>query len=107
MDSVRNIEFLELGEQRIEVGMAVRLAHMVKRRDECATASVLDRALQLGSGGGNVEHRELRNRDEAPARVAAEIRDPSVVGTAVRVAEFRVLDLRFPQQPDGRIKNRL
>ena len=107
MDSVRNVELLELREQRIEIGMAVRLALMIERRDECAFASVLDRALQLGARGGNIAHRDVRDRNETPARVAAKIRNPSIVGAAVGVAEFRVLDLGLPQQPDGRIENRL
>src|SRR5271167_1226088 len=86
--------------------MTMRLALMVERRDESALASVFDRALQLRACGGNIEHREMRDRNEASPGVAAEIRDPAIVGAAVGVTELRVFDLRFPQQPDSRVQNR-
>ncbi len=49
----------------------------------------------------------MRNRHQASARIAAEIRNPSVVGAAVRGRELGVEQFRFPQQSDRRIKNRL
>src|SRR5579871_327946 len=79
MNSVRNVEFLELREQRIEIRMPMRFALMVERRDECPFASVFHRALQLGARRGHIAHREMRDRNQAPAGVAAEVRDPSIV----------------------------
>src|ERR1700693_4992653 len=107
MDGIRHVEFLKLREDRIEIPMPMRLALMIERRDECAFASVLDRALQLHTRRRYIAQRDMRDRNEPSAGISAEVRNPSIVGAAIGVAEFGVFDFRFPEQPDGRIENRL
>jgi hypothetical protein len=48
----------------------------------------------------------VRDRDQPPARVAAEVGDPAVVGAAVGARQLGVHQLRFPQQPDRRVEDR-
>src|SRR5580700_6657530 len=48
----------------------------------------------------------MRDRDQSSARVAAEIRNPSVVGFAVCGRKLRVEKFGLPQQSDRGIENR-
>src|SRR5580704_3226991 len=103
----RDAQILRGGEDGIVARVAVRYARDRKRTDECALASVLHGALEFARRFGRVTERKMRNRDQATTRVAAEIRDPSIVGAAVRGRELGVEQFRFPQKSDRRIKNRL
>src|SRR5208282_2004369 len=106
MNRERNAEILRRGEDGVVARVAVRNAGDGERADECAFASVLHRALKLTRRFGGVAERKMRNRDQPPGRVAAEIRDPAVVGAAVCGRKLGVEKFGFPEQPDGRVENR-
>ena len=106
MNRERDAEILRGGEDRVVTRVAVRDAGDRERAYECALASVLDGALELARRFGGVAEREMRDRDQAAAGVAAEIRDPAVVGAAVCGREFGVEEFGFPQQPDRRVEER-
>jgi hypothetical protein len=69
-------------------------------------ASVLDRALELRGRRRGIAERQMRDRDQIPARIAAEVRDPAVVGVAVGGGDFRVEALGLPHQAERRVKDR-
>ena len=85
----------------------MRLARDSERRHECAFAAIFHRALELFRGGLGIAERQMRDRHKPSAGVAAEIRDPSIVGAAVSLREFGVEKFRLPQEPDGRVEQRL
>src|SRR5271165_1433546 len=93
MNRERHIEVLSGGEQTIVIGMPMRLARDGERRDECAFASVFDGAFEFLRRGVRIAEREMRDGNQPSAGVAAEIRDPSIVGATVGVREFGVEEL--------------
>lgn len=47
----------------------------------------------------------MRHRNESPARVAAEVRDPAVVGALIGERQLGIGDLALPEEPERRIQN--
>jgi hypothetical protein len=107
MDRERHVELNGLREERVVVGVPVRLPRVREGADEATAAAVRDRALELRRGGDGIEERELRDWHEAPARAAAEVRDPAVVRALVGERQLRFFDLALPEQAERRIEHRL
>ena len=107
MNREGNSEVLRGGEDRIVIDMAVRLARDRERADEGALAAVLDRALEFACGRRRIAERDVRDRNQPSAGIAAEVCNPAIVRAAIGVREIRVENLRLPQQPDRRIQHRL
>src|SRR5262245_28613413 len=87
--------------------MTVRLARMGERRQPSGAAPVGDGALQLARGGLRIAEREVRDRNEAPTRVAAEVGDPAVVRALIGERQVAVVDLALPEQAERRIEHGL
>jgi len=84
---------------------AVGQAAPGERHHEGAAAAVAHRALELARGTGGIPQREVRDRHQPAARVAAEVGDPAVVGAAVGERELGVLELGLPQDADRGIEH--
>ena len=78
-----------------------------ERAHEGAAAAIRDGALELLGRRGGIAQRQVRDGDQSPAGVAAEIGDPPVVRAAIRRRQLGVHQFGFPQEPDRRIENRL
>src|ERR1700730_13306134 len=106
MNCERHVEILRHREDRVMTRVAMRDARDRKRTYECALASVLYRTLEFARGFGRVAEREMRDRNQAAAGVAAEIRDPTIVGAAICARQLCVEEFGLPEQADSRIENR-
>src|SRR6202022_3841603 len=74
-----SIEILRRCEHGVVAWIAVRHARDGERTNEGAATTVLYRTLELTRGFRGIAKREMRDWDQATARVAAEIGDPAVV----------------------------
>src|SRR6267154_3872073 len=101
-----HVEILRRREDRVVARVTMRDARDRKWTYERAFASVLDCALEFARGFGRVAERDMRNRNQLAGRVAAKIRDPTIVSAAVGTRQLRVEKFGFPEQSDGRIENR-
>ena len=106
MDGDRHVELDRLGEDRIVRRIAMRLVRPGEGHDEGAAAAVLHRALELGRRRRGIAERQMRDRDQPAAGVAAEIGDPAVVGAAIGLAQLDVIELGLPQDAERRIEHR-
>jgi hypothetical protein len=70
-------------EQRVMIGMRMRLFRQRAKRHECAAASILHCAFHLFDGSLDIEQRQLGRRDHSAIPNPAEISEASVVGRAV------------------------
>jgi hypothetical protein len=102
-----HVEVLRRREDGVVTRIAVGHAGDGERRDEGAAAAVLHRALELARGLRRIAEREMRDGDQPPAGVAAEVGNPAVVRAAIRARELGVEQLGLPQEAQRGIEHSL
>ena len=93
--------------ERIVVRMTVGLARVRERGDPAGAAPVGDGALELARRRLRIAEREMRDGDEAPTRIAAEVGDPAVVCALIGERQFGIVDLALPEQRERRVEHAL
>ena len=106
MDADREADLLRRGEHAVVIGMAGRRLRHHEGGDEHALHAGPRRALELALGRLGDTERDVRDRNQATARVGAEVDDPAVVGARVRLRELEVLALGLPEDAERRIEER-
>ena len=106
MDAERQPELLRGREHAMVILVAERLAGHRERRHPHAAHAVAGRAAQLALRRRGIAERELRDRNQTPAGIRAEIDDPAVVGAQVGLRELLVLALGDPEHAERRIQER-
>ena len=92
MERHRHLEVLRRGPEASEdrVGQMVPPSSLQIRREIDTDAAVTPRALQLLHRALGVEQRDVRHRVEPVRSMTAEVRDPAVIGSAVRQSQIAV-----------------
>ena len=106
MDGDRDVEFHAFPEQHVVVRMAVDHPVVVERVHPATLAAVAHGAFEFGGRALRVEERQHGDGYQPTAAVAAEVRDPAVVGARVGETDLGVGLLHFPKQANGWIEQR-
>src|SRR5215472_1952024 len=107
MNRKGHVEVLRGRENRIVSRVAMRYPGNGERTYKRAFASVLNRSPKLAGCFRRVAQRQMGDRNEASAGIAAEVCDPSVVCAAIGAGEFGIEQFRLPEQSDGGVEERL
>ncbi len=100
-------EVLGLRPERVVLRVRVRDPGERVGREEGPLCPGADGTLELRCGLPGIDERDVRDGDQTPGGVAAELADPAVVRARVGQMELRVLELALPGQAKGRVEDGL
>src|SRR5258708_6768023 len=98
MNRKRHVEILRGREHRIVSRITMGYPGDGERTHESTFATVPNRSPELAGCFRRIAQRQMGDRNQASAGIAAEVCDPPIVCTAIGAGEFHIEQFCFPQK---------